>query len=249
MNHANMIPTTTDLANMKPAKKTKAAAFEALRGVLADLQLGAPPDPEHLATLYHQFLPPRPKKPRTAWDWVCSALAKKNEARYYLRYVHVTERFAEATDGHRLHRVPLAALDNPPAPGMYHASGEPCTDEMHYPETDRLVPDVGAGDLIERDRAEQNDTQNGKPFLVRRFRLPADTAPPKAPRNNLDSKEGKVLAFPGDVIVGATVNDRYHQAAIAYDEPCAIRQREPGALLAYWFDSGAVALVMPLVRE
>lgn len=54
------------------------------------------------AFLQH-FAPPSPKTPKTAFDWVAKAVADDRDIRVYLRYVHVENGVAVATDGGRLH--------------------------------------------------------------------------------------------------------------------------------------------------
>ena len=136
------------LANITPGnnkKPTKRNAWGALRAVVKAIETGEVPRAEDLALLYRYFRPAPPKKPKTWWQWVAKpaeCAAKAAEGRWYLHYVHVTEDYAESTDGRRLHRVPASLIDA--EPGYYHPTGEPLDDVtkrgISYPDTNRVWP-------------------------------------------------------------------------------------------------------------
>ena len=98
---------------------------------------------ESLALLYTHFMPAAPAKPKTLAQWVARAAGKK-DVRYYLNYVyadHAAQRLV-ATDGHRLHFMPLPAqgFDQP---GFYCPKTlEYLHDEQYtnFPDIDRIIP-------------------------------------------------------------------------------------------------------------
>ena len=134
------------LANITPDKKpTKRNAWGALRDVIKAVEAGEAPCSQDLAILYHCFRPAPPKRPKTWWQWVAKPAedaAKAADVRWYLHYVHVTEDYAESTDGHRIHRVPASLIDA--EPGYYHPTGEPLDYDpergIKYPDTNRVWP-------------------------------------------------------------------------------------------------------------
>lgn len=92
--------------------------------------------------LYSFFMPPMPKKTKTAFDWVFQA-AGTEETRPYLHFVYVTEDGSEmvATDGHRLHHAPnVHDLE----PGFYNSQRVKVdyTDQP-FPDWKRIVPEGG----------------------------------------------------------------------------------------------------------
>ncbi len=139
-----------ELARGVPKPSDKALAFKALQGIIehtqsdpngpyregdGDLLLG-------LARLYAHFLPKPGKRARTTWQWVAMAMAK-DDVRYYLNYVYVTEEEIVATDGHRLHIAPnVEGL----TPGYYDAAGNRihAPDYARYPDFKRVQPDPQA---------------------------------------------------------------------------------------------------------
>ena len=134
------------LANTKTGQKpTKRNAWAALCSVFGAIEAEEAPKSADLAMLYHHFRPAPPKNPKTWWQWVAKpaeAAAKANDLRWYLRYVRVTDEYAESTDGHRIHRVPALLIDA--EPGFYHPTGERLDPEseqtIQYPDTSRLWP-------------------------------------------------------------------------------------------------------------
>ena len=129
-----------DMARNVPHKSKKAEAFNALRRVVHALGDAEAPDEVSLdlARLYAHFLPPLPKRPKTAFDWCAKAMAK-SDARYYLNFVHVTADEIQATDGHRLHIAPnVGGLE----PGYYGAEGVHLHGPKYskFPDTQRVRP-------------------------------------------------------------------------------------------------------------
>lgn len=124
-----------DMARSVPHRSKKVDAFNALRRVIHSLEDAEAPDEVglDLARLYAHFLPPLPKRPKTAFDWCAKAMAK-NDVRHYLNFVHVTTDEIQATDGHRLH---IAPNTDRLEPGYYGAEGV----RLHAPEYSRF-PDT-----------------------------------------------------------------------------------------------------------
>ena len=126
----------TNLAalSLSAIKPKKAVAQQILR----ELAEKHPDSAHELAELYTYFMPPKPKKARTVWEWVTLAMAVQ-DVRDYLNYVHVTADWLTASDGHRLHRAPNTdGLE----PGYYLANGDKAHDlsAMTYPEVERVIP-------------------------------------------------------------------------------------------------------------
>lgn len=100
-----------------------------------------------LAALYAYFMPTPSKKPKTEFDWVALAVSPV-DVRDYLRYVHVTAELIEASDGHRVHRVPnTEGLE----PGYYlpNRSRVFPSDWRRWPDTEALIPTKNA-ELLQR---------------------------------------------------------------------------------------------------
>jgi len=122
-----------------PQVRNKALAFKAVCEIIKNLT----EDQENelhgeLARLYAAFQPTVPKKPKTMFDWVAKAMAK-NDVRYYLNFVHVTEERMVGTDGHRLHIAPNTdGLE----PGFYDKNGTKLhnPDYARFPDVDRVMP-------------------------------------------------------------------------------------------------------------
>jgi hypothetical protein len=97
-----------------------------------------------LAALYTYFMPPKRKKARTLLEWVALAAGRKNPHKAF-NYVYVDNAHAVATDGHRLHFVPLSAIESELAPGFYcprtlHRLYEP--EDFQFPDWQHIVPEV-----------------------------------------------------------------------------------------------------------
>jgi len=118
-------------------KRNKALAFDALRAILEDL-----PEEMHdshgpdLARLYAFFEPQAPAKPKTVFDWVAKAMAKKDQ-RHYLNWVYSDGARIIATNGHRLH-IAHVALE----PGFYDKNGTLAHGPEYavFPDVDRVIP-------------------------------------------------------------------------------------------------------------
>ncbi len=139
-----------ELARGVPKPSDKALAFKALQELIhtMDEVLGESyncMDGETalaFARLYAHFLPKPGKRARTTWQWVAMAMAK-DDVRYYLNYVYVTEDEIVATDGHRLHIAPnVEGL----TPGYYDVAGNRihAPDYARYPDFKRVQPDPRA---------------------------------------------------------------------------------------------------------
>jgi len=143
------------IANKAPSK---AGAQEIIRA-LAEQH---PDSLRDLARLYAYFMPPKPKKPKTAFQWV-SAAAGVKDIRYYLNYVYVTAEHLTASDGHRLHRAPNT---DKLAPGYYH----PITGDLAhppeyavYPDTAKVIPAPGESVPFSLADAEPCESRHGGP--------------------------------------------------------------------------------------
>ena len=177
---------------------------------------------DSLALLYTHFMPAAPAKPKTLPQWIARAAGKK-DVRYYLNYVyadHAAQRLV-ATDGHRLHLMPL------PGEG-FDKAGFYCPKTLEYlngvefatyPAYERIIPN----------RAEC-ETSPVKPAAWEVGELPNGTVYYKTPYGALNKKYvDTVLAAPG-------VQFKY------------IYCREPGnSAVCFAGDApGVLALVMPI---
>lgn len=147
---------------IKLAIDNKAPSKAIAQGIIRDLAEQHPDSVRELAQLYAYFMPPKPKKPKTAFQWV-SAAAGVKDIRYYLNYVYVTAEHLTATDGHRLHRAPNT--DNL-APGYYH----PITGDLahppeysKYPDTAQVIPVPGESARFCLIDAEPVEGPDGRP--------------------------------------------------------------------------------------
>lgn len=118
----------------KQKKPNKKEAQDILR-TLADKH---PESLEALSHLYTYFMPPAPKKAKTAWEWITLAMGYKDR-REELNYVYVNERHIVSTDGHRLHLMPN---NDGLEPGFYLANGDKVHDPDYrrYPDYERIIP-------------------------------------------------------------------------------------------------------------
>lgn len=133
---------TARLADAMGRRITKKDAFKRVRDLVSDGTL----TPEQAAPLYRYFLPPTPRAPKTAFDWVAKAVAK-SDLRYELQFVWVENSRIVATDGHRLH---IAPNENGLEPGYYNVSGDKvyAPDYMTYPKFDVVIPKGGDYDVV-----------------------------------------------------------------------------------------------------
>jgi hypothetical protein len=130
MTNIDTIATLADSKKTSPADRWAAFQRLAERAMSED-------DRKDLALLYQAFAP-KPKRKRNLgdFDWAALAAAPKDEARYYLRYVQVSEAgIAVATDGHRMH---VANVDK--ATGYYRPDGTALEDaDFKYPDVARVL--------------------------------------------------------------------------------------------------------------
>jgi len=92
------------------------------------------------AALYHQFIPKvPPSKPKSNFDWVGTAVSKKDENRPYLAYVYADGENLIATDYHRLHCVP-DNLRKDKTLGFHDLKGNLIADQnMNFPNYKRIM--------------------------------------------------------------------------------------------------------------
>lgn len=118
-----------------PQVRNKALAFKAVCKIIENLTEEQENELHgELARLYASFQPTVPKKPKTMFDWVA-----KDDVRYYLNFVYVTEERMVGTDGHRLHIAPNTdGLE----PGFYDKNGTKLhnPDYARFPDVDRVMP-------------------------------------------------------------------------------------------------------------
>lgn len=131
------------LAREVPKKTSKKLAFESVEEVVSELQQAGLMTEElqaNMTRLWAHFLPNKPRKPKSAFDWAAKAMAKK-DVRYYLEYVRVTEDKITATDGHRVHFAP----NTEGLPAGYYGHEKVMLenlDAMKYPDTNRITPNT-----------------------------------------------------------------------------------------------------------
>ena len=104
---------------------------------------------DSLALLYTHFMPAAPAKPKTLAQWIARAAAGSKDHRYMLQYVYADLSAGQlvATDGHRLHMMPLPG-EGFDQPGYYCPK---TLEYLHgvefatYPAFDRIIPDRTVG--------------------------------------------------------------------------------------------------------
>lgn len=118
-------------------KPTKKEAFKLVYEALEQPESLEAPQVQALKQLYAYFMPSLPKRPKTAFQWVAKASAKK-DARYYLNYVYQdADGTLVATDGHRLHIIENYGE----ARTWYNPNtGDETGDVGHFPDYRRVVP-------------------------------------------------------------------------------------------------------------
>lgn len=167
--YLDMLPNLAD-----GGKPTKARAFEMVKELATTLE-GVDDSGDalrNLAALYAYFMPAAPKKAKTPFQWVALAMGKQ-DVRYYLNYVHVTENHIEATDGHRMHKTPNH--DSLPA-GFYNAAGDKvkAPDFANFPDTGRVTPALMGRDRVEPDFNAWPLIEVGNSGKCFAYRLPND---------------------------------------------------------------------------
>lgn len=154
------LPTLAQYAAKSTNRKPNKAAAQSILRDLYDKHAADLTETERreLGELYRWFMPAKPTKPRTEFDWVAKACAGPKEVRDYLRFIRVTadgdrHGVIEASDGHRLHRAPnRGRLPS----GFYLPNGEKVAElgEKQWPDFDRVIPDDRrAGQILGDDMA------------------------------------------------------------------------------------------------
>lgn len=124
INHANSL-------KIKPNKQAAQAYIRSLYAATSD-----PQQREQLAGLYTYFMPAKPAKPKTAFQWVASACSTE-QYKQYLCHPYSTGKLLIATDGHRLHMAPTTL-----PVGWYHCTTEEPLDlkGATFPDWPRIMP-------------------------------------------------------------------------------------------------------------
>lgn len=134
--------TIAELARSVPKPNSRPEAFNALRRLVKDTANNEALDDNacDLARLWAFFLPKAAPRARSPFDWASKAIGK-NDTRYYLNFVYVTEAEIIGTDGHSLHIAPNGGsiLE----PGYYGPEGVRLhgPDYARYPDVRRVQPD------------------------------------------------------------------------------------------------------------
>lgn len=115
-------------------KPTKVQAEGHIKALVESLDL-TEEQQWNFAKLYKYFLPTPPAKPKTAFDWVLKAVAKKDH-RHFLKFAHVENGVLCGTDGHRLHLVTPVGLED----GFYDAAGNRAELDARFPSWERVIP-------------------------------------------------------------------------------------------------------------
>lgn len=208
-------------------KSNRDDALKALKKLTEELEMHhgdrLPGDVE-LHTLANFFLPTLTKKPKDLWEWVAKA-AGTDDVRYYLNYVHVSEKWIEATDGHRLHRIPNAEGIEP---GYYQpATRQKMEVDGKFPDTDRVIPGIAAMEAREDVQLDQFEQM---------------TFPDNRPKYRNYLKLGQ-----------SAMNQRYVEEALRFPTPVGSQSKVTAYLpdnasssVRFDFgDTGAIAIVMP----
>ena len=192
----------TRAAHIKPPKKDD--VFAAVTALL-DTD-NAAISVEDMAKLYAYFLPRPPARAKTPMQWVAKAVAGKDDARHYLRYLYSDGTHLVATDGHRLHGIPTDL-----SAGFYDTALNPITVEAGYPDWRRVLPeenrsmDVAIDDL-------RTDIAGDHPIVnliedtwvrLRYLQATANGAPTVTVTAHVDGSHGVRFAgpFPGSFAV------------------------------------------------
>lgn len=85
---------------------TKKHAYD----LITVLKLGGTLSESEIDSLLLYFCPAHPKKVKTAMEWVAKAAAV-NDVRKHLLYIHVSNGFATASDGARIHKARVDLAD------------------------------------------------------------------------------------------------------------------------------------------
>lgn len=154
-------------------KPTKRVAFDRLITLIENGDENRRGDV--LADLYAFFMPPVPKTPKTAFDWVASAAAGKNDVRACLRMIRADGNRLYATNGH------ILFIDNSDKrdAGYYDTAGNPVDDSATYPDIDRVIPqgegieinpsEILAGECVSTGTAYGDAIRIGKIHVNRQY--------------------------------------------------------------------------------
>ena len=113
-------------------KPNKAKAFSMLKRIIEDATDSK--TSYNLAELYSYFLPPVPRRPKTAEIWINKAVAKQ-DIRYYLNQAYSTGKLLIGTDGHRMHTMPTDLPE-----GFYNSDGAKTDLDAKYPDIKKVMP-------------------------------------------------------------------------------------------------------------
>jgi hypothetical protein len=210
----------TRAADIKTNPAVRWDAFQRLCEQASDGML------DDLATLYQAFTPKTNRRRYTnRFNWLALALAGKDDARYYLRYIQVSDSGAAvATDGHRLHVTTLNDRDA----GYYRHDGTSTDEDFKYPDAARVLRDA--------------ITEDTRPFPeARQAIVPNPDAHKKA------DGEAYALELGGDELVH--INRRYADEAMLGADPASVRVGWSGNKTKPVFlnvDSARFAVVMPV---
>lgn len=108
-----------------------------VRSMLRDLYEQHPELGYDLAALYTYFMPAKPKKPKTDFDWL-SAATNAESNRTFQRFVYANDKHAVATDGHRMHLMGLSDIDLDT--GFWDRSRNLVERDDQYPDYQRVLP-------------------------------------------------------------------------------------------------------------
>jgi len=146
------------IRTIHPSEKSlsKAKAYAALECYMAQAELSSQ-ERELIRPIVRYFLPAVPKRPKTVFDWIATAVAK-DEVRFYLDYVYCDGEYIVGTDGHRLHMAPAMGSDYSYAPGWYLPSGHLTDDPgVEFPDYKKVIPS--------RENLRWINTERREPFM------------------------------------------------------------------------------------
>ena len=109
-----------------------------VRSILCGLYEQHPELGYDLAALYTYFMPAKPKKPKTDFDWL-SAATDAESNRTFQRFVYANDKHAVATDGHRMHLMSLSDIHLDA--GFYDRSRNLVERDDQYPDYQRVLPE------------------------------------------------------------------------------------------------------------
>jgi hypothetical protein len=123
-----------------------------------------------LEALYKYFMPSLPAKPKTAWQWVASAVGKK-DMREYLNYLHSDGSVLYGSDGQRIHWCNTELGEGfycPKTCNLVDLSG-------YYPQVQRIIDQTRPLELkVDLTKCETFSTQDERGNSLSRTRLNDD---------------------------------------------------------------------------